>query len=267
LQCNVSTISIYNMALLPKFKTNEQFLIRAYDVDNQKKITIHALVRFMHEAAMTNAVDLKLSIWDLEPLGVSWVLMRKKVTVHRLPILGETIKVETYPAGFDKFFTHRDYRVFDEEEHLVAEAATIWLIMDIQTRKMARIPDYILAYEMPDPSTCLPRLRLKLPRFGEADLEKHFQVGWYDLDFNKHLNNLHYLQWILETMPDELLQFHQLKEINVLYKLECQWKEKLLCETEKVARFCNWYNSKNCVTTYTIKNSNYLPYRHSRIHT
>lgn len=222
------------MALLPNFKKRHTFPIRAYDIDNQKKATIPALVKLMHEAAMMNAVDLKLSVWDLEPQGISWVLMRKKISIHRLPQLGEQIQVETYPAGFDKFFTYRDYRVFDEQNQLIAQAATTWLLMDIATRKMARISPLILALETPDPATCLPRLAMKLPKFGTADLQQQFRVGWYDLDFNMHLNNLHYLQWILETLPDDIIQAHELKEINVLYKLECKWKERVVCETERL---------------------------------
>ncbi len=223
------------MALLPGFKTTEPFKIRAYDVDNQKRVTVPALMKCMHEAAMTNAIHLNLSVWDLEPHHISWVLMRKKLTIHRAPILGEQIKVQTYPAGFEKFFTYRDYIVRDEQGVIIAQAATTWLLMDTKTRKMARIPDFILSLEMPDPTTCLPRLPMKVGKFGATHLQQDFRVGWYDLDFNMHLNNLYYLQWILETLPDDILQNRQLKDINILYKLECKWKEEVVAETEKIS--------------------------------
>jgi len=222
------------MALLPNFKKRHSFPIRAYDIDNQKKVTVPALVKLMHEAAMNNAIDLKLSVWDLAPYGVSWVLMRKKITVHRLPEFGEEIQVQTYPAGFEKFFTYRDYLVYDAQNQLIAQAATTWLVMDLKTRKMTRIPKFILALETPDPATCLPRLPMKLPKFGTLDLQQKFKVGWYDLDFNMHLNNIYYLQWVLETLPDNIMQQYQLKEMNVLYKLECKWKEEVVCETEQL---------------------------------
>ena len=223
------------MALLPGFKTKETFKIRAYDIDNQKRVTIPALMKCMHEAAMTNAIHLKLSVWDLEPHGISWVLMRKKLTIHRLPILGEQIQVQTYPAGFEKFFTYRDYLVYDMDGTLIATASTTWLLMDTTTRKMSRIPDFIGSLEMPDPATCLPRLPLKLPKFGEPFMQQMFRVGWHELDFNMHLNNLYYLQWILETLPDEQLQEKELDNINILYKLECKWKEEVLAETEQIS--------------------------------
>jgi len=222
------------MALLPGFKTTETYKIRAYDIDNKKQVTIPALMKCMHEAAMTNAIHLKLSVWDLEPHHISWVLMRKKLTIHRLPTLGEEIQIQTYPAGFQKFFTYRDYIVHDQEGNRIADASTTWLLMNIHTRKMTSIPKFIATLEMPDPTTCLPRLPFKLDKFGKADLQQNFRVGWHELDFNMHLNNLYYLQWILETLPDEVLQNRQLKDINILYKLECKWKEQIVAETERL---------------------------------
>ena len=223
------------MALVPGFKTTESFKIRAYDIDNQKRVTVPALMKCMHEVAMTNASHLNLSVWDLEPHSISWVLMRKKLTIHRYPVFGEQIQIQTYPAGFEKFFTYRDYLVHDAQGKLIADASTTWLLMNTTTRKMSSIPDFIASIEMPDPATCLPRLPLKLPKFGIAQLQQSFRVGWHELDFNMHLNNLYYLQWILETVPDEVLQLRQLQDINILYKLECQWKEEILAETEQIS--------------------------------
>ena len=154
----------------------------------------------------------------------------------RFPVLGERIHVQTYPAGFEKFFTYRDYIVQDDQGRLVADASTTWLLMNTTTRRMTSIPDFIASMEMPDPTTCLPRLPLKLAKFGTATLQQHFRVGWHDLDFNMHLNNLYYLQWILETLPDDVLQTRELKDINILYKLECKWKEDCLLYTSPSPR-------------------------------
>ena len=100
---------------------------------------------------------------------------------------------------------------------------------------MARIPDFILALESPPAADCLPRPKNKLPKFEQVDLAKDFTVGWYDLDFNQHLNNVFYLQWILETVPDNLLQHAQLQQMDIIYKMECQWKEEVIAETQVIS--------------------------------
>ena len=220
------------MPLHPLLIKTEPFTIRTYEIDNRKQATVPSLVKLMHEAAMQNVLDLKLSVWDLEPHQISWVLMRKNLIINQLPNLGDQIKVVTHCAGFEKFFTYRDYKIFNQQDELLAYASSTWLLMDTVKRRMSRIPDFILALECPPDSECLPRPKNKLPKFEAANLSKTFTVGWYDLDFNQHLNNVFYLQWILETVPDELLQNGRLNRIDIVYKLECKWKEKIVCETQ-----------------------------------
>ena len=72
------------MPLHPQLIKTEPFTIRTYEIDNRKQATVPALVKLMHEAAMQNVIDLKLSVWDLEPHQISWVLMRKNLIIHQI---------------------------------------------------------------------------------------------------------------------------------------------------------------------------------------
>nr|CAB3477220.1 unnamed protein product [Digitaria exilis] len=42
-----------------------------------------------------------------------------------------------------------------------------------------------------------------------------------DLDMNHHVNNVKYVRWMLETLPDQFLQQHQLSSIILEYRKEC----------------------------------------------
>ncbi len=214
----------------------ETFIIRAYEIDNRKKATPAALVCLMQEAAMQNVIQLKLSVWDLEPHHISWVLIRLNLHINRLPNLGEQIRVLTYPAGFEKFFTHRDYKVFDAESNLIAHSSSTWLLMDTETRRMARIPDFILKYneQMPAKADCLPHPTDKLPKLEHLHRRKMYEVNWHDLDFNMHLNNTLYIQWMLETVEDKVLQMGYLKELDILFKLEGIWKDTIESELQHI---------------------------------
>lgn len=215
----------------------DSFTVRTYDIDHQKRITIPALVKSMHEAAMQNVIHLNLSVWDLEPHHISWVLMRKQLHIKRFPILGESLKVHTQPAGFEKFFTYRDYKVFDQADELIAYSSSTWLLMNTQLRKMARIPDFILEMRpfMPPQEVCLERPLQKLPKFGTPQFTQSFEVGWHDLDFNQHLNNIYYTQWMLEAMPDHYLGERKLDRMDIIYRAEARWKEKIVAETEQIS--------------------------------
>ncbi len=210
------------------------YSVQTYDIEIRRRMTVAALVKLMQEAAMQNVIEIKVSVWDLEPLHISWVLFRKSLKIKRLPIINEEITVVTYPAGFEKFFTYRDYKIFDKKQELIAWSSSTWLLLDTIKRQMARIPDFILAFgaDMPAPEDCLPRPETKLPKFEKALYSKPFRVGWHDLDFNGHLNNVYYIQWMLEALPDEILQSGTLKAFDIFYKVEAHWKEVLSSEVQ-----------------------------------
>ena len=210
------------------------FTIRTYEVDQNKIATVPALIQLMHEAAMQNVINLKLSVWDLEEKHLSWALMRKNTIIHRLPHLGETIFIETYPTGFERLITYRDYKVYDQQGELIAQTSSAWLLMDTQKRKMVRIPDFLYDFELPNPKEYLPRPTFRAPKFERSDQNHVYTVNWFDLDFNGHLSNVNYVRWLLETMNDEHLQKGTLKELSVAYKLECRWKEEVIAETQEL---------------------------------
>lgn len=211
------------------------YTIRTSEIDNKKIATVPALLRLMHEAAMENVLRIKLSVWDLEPHEISWVLIRKTLKINRLPNLRERVRVVTYPVTFQRFFTYRDYRIYDESGELIASATSHWLLMDTKTRKMTRIPEFIMEYEkkMPASEDCLPMKKTKMPKFEKADFSKKFHVGWHDLDFNNHLGNVTYIQWMIEALDDEVLQNKMPVEIELLYKLEGVWKDEIASEVQK----------------------------------
>ncbi len=211
----------------------ERFLVRSYEIDPYKRIAPAALVRLMQEASMQHVLKLKLSVWDLEPQGISWVLIRQHLCINRLPLLGETIEVLTYPSGFERVFTHRDYRVFDGDGAEIAHASTTWLLMQTKARRLARIPPEILAYNnlLPPASSCLERAKAQLPAFAQADFTRKFSVHWFDLDFNFHLTNSKYVEWMLASMDETMLGRGFLKEMTVLYAAEAVLNDEIESQT------------------------------------
>ncbi|MEM9721501.1 MAG: acyl-ACP thioesterase domain-containing protein, partial [Bacteroidota bacterium] len=218
--------------LHPDLIRDTQYTIRTYEVNSRKEATVPALIRLMHEAAMENVLKLKMSVWDLEPIHIAWVLMRKHIRIYRIPMLGETIKIRTHPSGFEKVFTYRDYRVWDADGNKLAEVSTTWLCMDTQTRRMTRIPEHIRSLELPPKEECLPSPERKPLPFGTANHQYPYRVNWFDLDFNSHLNNVHYVQWMLESVDKNLLENANVQEVELQYKAESLLHDEILSEVE-----------------------------------
>ncbi|MCB0572753.1 MAG: hypothetical protein KDC66_23455 [Phaeodactylibacter sp.] len=208
--------------------------VRTYEIDSQKRMNVPAIARLMQEAAMQNVIKMGLSVWDLEPHHISWVLMRKQIKITRMPVLGERIVVATYPSGFERMFTYRDYKVFDEAGKLLAASSSCWLLMDTASRRMAPLPDFILAYakHMPPAEACLPRPETRLPAFKTPEYTRQFEVNWHDLDFNEHLNNTLYIKWMLDPLPPAVLTRQQLQKLDINYRAESQYQDVVQAQVQ-----------------------------------
>nr|XP_048324626.1 palmitoyl-acyl carrier protein thioesterase, chloroplastic-like [Ziziphus jujuba var. spinosa] len=44
---------------------------------------------------------------------------------------------------------------------------------------------------------------------------------WSDLDFNQHVNHVKYINWILESAPDSILETHKLSAMTLEFWKEC----------------------------------------------
>lgn len=182
---------------------------------------------------MEHVMRLQLSVWDLEPRGLTWVLMRQRLHFDRLPRLGETVEIITHPSAFERVFTHRDYRMYDAEGREMSHASTTWLLMQTSTRRMARIPADMLAYNelLPAQVAHLPRAAEVLPEFGSVSNSIRFSIHWFDLDFNFHLTNSKYVEWLLASADEDLLRHAALSDMEVHYLAECTLGEEVISET------------------------------------
>lgn len=222
------------MTTLPQLKS---YTVRTFDIDCYKRLSIPALVRLMQETAMQQVLELKISVWDLEAYQLAWVLIRKRIEVMRLPILGEKISIHSYPTGADRVFTFRDFRVYDEAGNLIATACTTWLLMNTQTRQMARIPAELLARfsgYFPPTGECLPHALDQLPEIQKPVNYRNYKVGWYDLDFINHLNNAHFAKWMIEALPAEIPGSQQIQRMDLLFLAEGNLNDEIGSMYEQV---------------------------------
>ena len=213
----------------------ETFRVGGYDVDLHKVASIPSMIQMMHETAMQHVLLLGLSALELAPLNLGWVLIRQQMHVFRQPGLGETIRVHTHPSGRDRAFAYRDFQVRDEAGELLATATTAWLLMDTNTRRMARYPDFILAWlDKTETNDHLPRPGGDFPALANPDVEKSFLVNWHDLDFNHHLTNFYYQKWMLETTPNAILENFQLREYKIQFKGESLLGDTLIAQSQEL---------------------------------
>lgn len=144
-----------------------------------------------------------------------WIITDHELTLDRLPRFGDTITIETEPFAYNKLFCYRRFTIFDQDHQQMAEIITHFALMDPDTRKVAQIPtDLVQPFE----SDFVKKLR-RTPKIKtlENPKEKIYNVRYYDLDMNGHVNNGKYLDWIYDVMSYDFLSKHRPVAIQLRY--------------------------------------------------
>lgn len=211
------------------------FKVPAHACNARKQLRVPDLIRELQETALFSTLRLGVSVLDLEPKGLGWVLLGQYVKLNRTPVLNEVCTVLTCPVGFERVFTYRDFHILDALGNRIGHASTTWMLMDLKTRRMAPLPDWIkvLAEQVPPASEQLPRADYKLTPPATEENSRSFQVGHHQLDFNGHLTNPVYVEWMLEGLPLEVFANQELSELSVQYKQEARYGETVSVQITK----------------------------------
>jgi medium-chain acyl-[acyl-carrier-protein] hydrolase len=201
----------------------EAIRIRNFETDSQGKLTLLSLANYLQDAADRHAIELGVGMPALAALGLSWVLHRMKITIHRWPELAEVISVETMPSGLERVYVYRDFRVYDHQRNVVITASSTWLVFDTVKRSLATPGAHF--QDIFEPYRSLPFLARPSRRFhplsSDSVLRTELRARHNEIDTNEHVNNSVYFQWLLEPLSPEYLSVHACSEVEIHFKKEC----------------------------------------------
>jgi acyl-ACP thioesterase len=192
-----------------------------------------SVCNYLQEAASLNAETLAFSKSNFEAAGenISWVLTRLKVRMTRFPRWGETVSILTFPRGGRRIVAYRDFLLSGTAGEELGRATSEWMLIDLASRKVVAIPDSVFAAAN----------TVREPVFGEESFAKlrwdcremagdalSFRARRGDIDLNGHVNNVHYVEWLMEGRPDAAGPCH---EIDIVFKSETLAGEEVRVES------------------------------------
>lgn len=171
-----------------------------------------------------------------------WAVIRHRCQITRLPMLGETITVETWPMPTTRVAYPRSMIVYDAAGNECLRTISLWVLMDLDTRNMIlpgksgiSVQGTLRGLELASPNSLLPKV------LGREEVRR---VRFTDLDRNGHMNNTRYLDWIDDLLPSAFHRGHSAREFTVCYLSEAKegqalrlsWElkdEQLLVEAQR----------------------------------
>ncbi len=206
------------------------FTVQLFDTDVHGTLSVRGLWDFLQESAGNHTQALGVAPEDLRERGLAWILSRLRLSVERYPALGETVTVRTWPSGVDRLFALRDFTMTGADGSIIARAVSAWLALDLSSKRPLRIQSVFNRPLLDAPRALATDLE-KLPGPAAVQSETRFPVRMGDLDANRHVSNSRYVEWIVESAGQSVLDSFSVSSLGVDFLAETVFGGEVVVKT------------------------------------
>ena len=185
-------------------------------VGPERRLTVPWLFRIFQDAAIMDVESIGYDSSKTMAKGLLWVFSRVYVRFNAMPKYLSNVRFETHPGGKMAFLFKRYGTLYDEQGNVAAQISSIWALIHEDTRKLEPRP------ELGDINECNGE-EIPLPgKVVAAPVKKVLsrRVEYSDIDLNGHLNNVRYIEILMNLHAPEFYQKNQFKELLIQYESE-----------------------------------------------
>ena len=218
-----------NVSDIEGMYTGEMTLV-AHDVDCANKWKLSSVFSNTQEVANYDCYSYNCDWITLrDRYDACFVLTRMKVKMYFYPGSSETVRVSTWPGVKPRMIWPRYFKLETEDKRLIGEATSQWVLLNRTARTMMKPSEF----DIPMPDTGHIPLPFDLPR-GNFDFTPDKTVEripvYSDVDYNGHVNNARYIEWIMDLFPLEQFYQNQVAELDIKYEQEIHYGQKVLLD-------------------------------------
>lgn len=202
-----------------------------YEADTTQKLSLPMILNLAVLASKNQSDELGVGQDYHLAMGLGWVILQYEVTIKRRPKVGELMRIQTYAAEYNPFFVRRPFIFFDESGDEIIKVSSIWTMLDIKNRRMARLPQAIVDKYDAELVKQVPRIPNPIKITGDDTvIENDYHVRYLDIDANQHVNNSKYFEWMQDVLSPEYLMTHEVTHINLKFENEIRLGHTILSQ-------------------------------------
>ncbi|WP_196887598.1 acyl-[acyl-carrier-protein] thioesterase [Aureivirga sp. CE67] len=205
------------------------YKIRSVNINTNKKLGLFGLLGLLQDTASEHADHLDFGYETMKEMGCFWVLVRQKLKMDIWPKWHDVITIKTWTIPADGFYAVREFEIYLNDKKL-GECSTTWMILGDKDRKPIEV-NKARSYFTPrtDFQLDFQAKKIKLPK--DIDVQRKIEVKISDLDMNRHVNNIKYSQWVLDTIPFEYHKTHSIAEYEINFMSETFLGDFIVCSS------------------------------------
>lgn len=168
----------------------------------------------------------------------TWMIIRTRMEVDKIASWTDTLSIRTWCQDNHRLYAPRAIEAYDKTtEERIFSSISWWVVMDLAKKRPCR-PDVFtsrLPFADKDKYFKSPVLP-PYPQIGEFAIELDdmaVSINYYDTDYNRHVNNISYVNWMLDAFPKTFLDEYRPTLIDVKWERQSFLEDKLIVKTYK----------------------------------
>lgn len=208
-------------------------IVNTYDTTPDGRLSPITPLQLFQEVAQRHLQTVSLGLDFMFKNNLAWILVKYEIEFLEYPKGEEEIIVETEATGYNRFEASRRFTIYSTDGKELIKGKSIWVLVDTKSGKLVRISNVKeIERLMTDDNFSYKIPRLK--NLNEFDETKSFDVRYFDIDINKHVNNTKYLVWGVESLPLETVLTDEIKKVTIVYKEQAFYGETVEAKVKKV---------------------------------
>jgi acyl-ACP thioesterase len=205
----------------------EKFRLRFSAVDPSDRLTLAPTLDLFQEIASDHAEDLGVGRAAMSETGQVWILSRISVQWDLRPKWRDSLTLRSWPRGWEKLFALRDYDIRDEAGRPLVRGRSGWLILDLEKHRPLRPQTIMESMPLNAGLDALPNgpVSLTFPDGNGAVKAGERRAAYSDIDYNGHVNNTRYIEWIQDITEPGVLERAARMRLDVNYLSEVKQGE------------------------------------------
>lgn len=207
----------------------KNFSVEFSDVGENNRLTKKGILRLMQEIAGIHSSSVGYGLNDIPQTGLAWLILNWKLQVFSSPKWGTNLTVNTWSRCKNTLFCYRDLEIYDDKNNIVAIATSKWLLFDVNKQTICKIPNEIKeAFPDVTKSVFTDKFNEKLKEPEDSKFVLEYKIQRRDIDTNHHVNNLNYLDYAYEALPEDVFMNIDFSNLEIMYKHEAKLGDTLM---------------------------------------
>ena len=176
--------------------------VRYSETDESGRLSVTGIMNYLQDCSTFQSEDLGMGLAYLDEKKRAWWLNSWQILIDRQPLLGERIRISTWPHGFKGIYGYRNFTITDPDGNYLVRADSCWFFYDLEHNCPARVSeDEIRGYGSGKEKLALPPAPRKIAIPSDCVEASCVTVGRHHLDTNLHVNNAQYVEIARELLP------------------------------------------------------------------